>query len=117
MSRRSTTLRRLHHNSLFWRFILIGFAVLMPLTGAMVQLAGEERERAIEATHKRAELLITYAVDRHNHIVEEARAILRFFGRCSRDACRQLGLQLVSEASYGAASLDRYPSAMGCAWA
>ncbi|MGF9761448.1 hypothetical protein AAII07_40285 [Microvirga sp. 0TCS3.31] len=56
-----TKLRRLHHSSLFWRFILIAAAVLMPLAGALVQLAGEERERAIEATLKRAELLITYA--------------------------------------------------------
>jgi hypothetical protein len=78
MTHRSKTLRRLHHSSLFWRFILIGIAVLMPLTGALVQLAGEERERAVEATRKRAELLITYAVDSQNHVLEEAKAVLRF---------------------------------------
>lgn len=78
MIHRGARLRRLHHSSLFWRFILIALAVLMPLIGALVQLAGEEREMAIEANRKRMELLIDYAVDSQNHILEEAKATLHF---------------------------------------
>jgi len=78
MTARSTTVRRLHYSSLFWRFILIGLAVLMPLIGALVQLAGEEREMAIEANRKRVELLIDYAVDSQNHVLNEAKATLHF---------------------------------------
>ncbi|MBJ6123776.1 hybrid sensor histidine kinase/response regulator [Microvirga splendida] len=76
--RRDTKLRRLHHSSLFWRFILIGIAVLAPLIGALVQLAGEERAMAVEATRKRAELLISYAVESQDHVLDEAKAILHF---------------------------------------
>jgi hypothetical protein len=75
---RKTKLRRLHHSSLFWRFILIGIAVLAPVVGALVQLAGEERAMAVEATRKRAELLISYAVDSQDHVLDEAKAILHF---------------------------------------
>jgi signal transduction histidine kinase/ActR/RegA family two-component response regulator/HPt (histidine-containing phosphotransfer) domain-containing protein len=76
--RRKTKLRRLHHSSLFWRFILIGIGVLAPLVGALVQLAGEERAMAVEATRKRAELLISYAVGSQDHVLDEAKAILHF---------------------------------------
>jgi len=93
MKRRVTKLRRLHHSSLFWRFILIGIAVLMPLVGALVQLAGEERARAIEATRKRAEMLAFQAVQSHNHLVDEARAFLAFLAeadelRSGQPGCR-----------------------------
>src|SRR3712207_6866329 len=44
-------LRRLHRSGLFWRFLLIGIAVLTPLAGALVQLAGDERKTTRSEEH------------------------------------------------------------------
>jgi signal transduction histidine kinase/CheY-like chemotaxis protein len=96
-------LRRLHRSGLFWRFLLIGIAVLTPLAGALVQLAGDERRTAIESTRKRAELLISYAIDSQNHVIDQAGAVLRFLAdapevrsggpTCDAFLKRYLGLQ------------------------
>src|SRR5918997_1266418 len=96
-------LRRLHRSGLFWRFLLIGIAVMAPLAGALVQLAGDERKATIEATRKRAELLISYAIDSQNHVIDEAGAVLRFLAdapevrsggpTCDAFLKRYLGLQ------------------------
>jgi signal transduction histidine kinase/DNA-binding response OmpR family regulator len=96
-------LGRLHRSGLFWRFLLIGIAVLAPLAGALVQLAGDERRMTIEATRKRAELLISYAIDSQDHVIDEAGSVLRFLAdmpevRSGGPSCdaflkRYLGLQ------------------------
>ena len=65
MKRGTRALRQFHRSGLFWRFLLIGLAVLAPLAGALVQPAGDERTMAIEATRKRAELLAAYAAGSH----------------------------------------------------
>lgn len=78
MMQRNAALRRLHHNSLLWRFLLICIAALAPLVAALVQLAGDERKMAIEVTRERAELLLSYTVESQNRVIDEARAILRF---------------------------------------
>ena len=96
-------LRRLYRGGLFWRFLLIGIAVLAPLAGALVQLAGDERRMTIESTRKRAELLISYAIDSQDHVIDEAGTVLRFLAdapevRSGGPGCdaflkRYLGLQ------------------------
>jgi hypothetical protein len=76
--RRSSPLRRLHRNSLLWRFLLIGIAALAPLSAALVQFAGDERKMAMNATRERAEILGSYVIDSQKHVIEEARAALEF---------------------------------------
>ncbi|QRM27653.1 ATP-binding protein [Microvirga sp. VF16] len=71
-------LRWLDRNSLLWRFLLIGIAALAPLSAALVQFASNERRVAVTATRERTELLASYALDRQNQVVDEARAALRF---------------------------------------
>ena len=103
MIRGAKALRRLYRSGLFWRFLLIGIAVLAPLAGALVQLAGDERRMTIEATRKRAELLISYAIDSQDHVIDEAGSVLRFLAdvpevRSGGPSCdaflkRYLGLQ------------------------
>ncbi len=76
--RAGTRLRRLHRNSLLWRFFLIGIATLAPLSAALVQFAEDERKLAVTATRERAEMLISFAIDGQERIMEEARAALGF---------------------------------------
>lgn len=76
--RAGARLLRLHRDSLFWRFLLIGVAALAPLTAALVQFAGDERKLAMKATRERAELLVSYAIDGHGHIIDEAKTALLF---------------------------------------
>jgi signal transduction histidine kinase/DNA-binding response OmpR family regulator len=66
----------LHHSSLIWRFFLIGVIALSPLIGALVQFAGDERNMALNATRRRAELLVSFAIERHQHVIDEAKAFL-----------------------------------------
>jgi signal transduction histidine kinase/DNA-binding NarL/FixJ family response regulator len=66
----------LHHSSLLWRFLLIGVIALGPLVGALVQFAGHERNMALDATRQRAELLVSFSIERHQHVVDEAKAFL-----------------------------------------
>lgn len=66
----------LNHSSLFWRFLLIGIIALSPLIGALVQFAEDERDMARDATRARAELLVSFALERHQHVISEAKAIL-----------------------------------------
>jgi signal transduction histidine kinase/DNA-binding response OmpR family regulator len=79
--RAGTRLLRFHRNSLIWRFLLIGVAALAPLSAALLQFAGDERKLAMKATRERAEILISYAVDRQSHVLEEAKGILRLLGK------------------------------------
>jgi signal transduction histidine kinase/CheY-like chemotaxis protein/HPt (histidine-containing phosphotransfer) domain-containing protein len=76
--RAGARLGRLHHNSLLWRFFLIGIATLAPLSSALVQFAEDERKLAVTATRERAEMLISYAIDGQKRIIEEAKATLNF---------------------------------------
>lgn len=69
-------LLRAQRSSLIWRFLLIGIAAMAPLSAALVQFAGDERKLAMKATSERAEMLISYAVDRQSHVLDEARSIL-----------------------------------------
>jgi signal transduction histidine kinase/CheY-like chemotaxis protein/HPt (histidine-containing phosphotransfer) domain-containing protein len=78
MMRARLQLRWLKRNSLLWRLLLIGIAALAPLSAALVQFAGNERRMAVNATRERAEMLVSYAVDRHMHMLEEARVALGF---------------------------------------
>lgn len=71
-------LGRLHHNSLLWRFFLIGIATLAPLSAALVQFAEDERKLAVTATRERAEMLVSFAVDGQERRIEEAKASLNF---------------------------------------
>ncbi|MFC1455611.1 ATP-binding protein [Microvirga arabica] len=71
-------LQWLKRNSLLWRLLLIGIAALAPLSAALVQFAGNERKMAVSATRERAEMLVSAAVNRHMHRVEQARAALRY---------------------------------------
>jgi len=74
--RAGARLLRLPRRSLIWRFLLIGFAALAPLSAALVQFAGDERKLAIKATRERAEILISYAVERQSRVLEDAQAVL-----------------------------------------
>jgi signal transduction histidine kinase/ActR/RegA family two-component response regulator len=65
-----------HHSSLLWRFLLIGVVALSPLIGALVQFAGDERNTALDATRRRAELLVSFAIERHQHVIDEAKAFM-----------------------------------------
>ncbi|MGO4386997.1 ATP-binding protein [Microvirga sp. 2YAF29] len=76
--RAGARLGRLHRNSLLWRFFLIGIATLAPLSAALVQFAENERKLAATATRERAEMLIAFAVEGQERIIEEAKATLSF---------------------------------------
>ncbi|WP_243373429.1 hybrid sensor histidine kinase/response regulator [Microvirga solisilvae] len=67
---------REQRSSLIWRFFLIGVAALAPLSAALVQFAGDERKLAMEATRERAEVLISYAVERQSRMLEDTRVLL-----------------------------------------
>jgi signal transduction histidine kinase/HPt (histidine-containing phosphotransfer) domain-containing protein/ActR/RegA family two-component response regulator len=69
---------RPHPSSLLWRFLLIGVAALAPLVGALVQLAGNERDVALRAARERAEFLAASVVEGQNHTIEKARSALGF---------------------------------------
>jgi signal transduction histidine kinase/DNA-binding response OmpR family regulator len=66
----------LHHSSILWRFLLIGVITLGPLIGALVQFADDERNMALDATRRQAELLVSFGIERHQHVIEEAKAFL-----------------------------------------
>ncbi|SCY72676.1 hybrid sensor histidine kinase/response regulator [Microvirga guangxiensis] len=76
MMRAGARFLKLPRDSLIWRFLLIGIAALAPLSAALVQFASDERKLAIEATRERADILITYAVERQSRAIEEAEGIL-----------------------------------------
>lgn len=76
--RARSQLQWLKRNSLLWRLLVISIAALAPLSAALVQFAGNERRMAVSATRERAEMLVSTAVDRHMHRVEQVRATLRF---------------------------------------
>lgn len=76
--RAGEALRRLHHSSLLWRFLLIGIAALAPLSAALVQFAGDERKMAMNATRERAQLLVAYVIDSQNRVLDEAKTTLQF---------------------------------------
>ncbi len=75
---RGATPGRLHHSSLLWRFLLIGVAALAPLIGALLQLAGNERDMALRAARARAEFLASSVVEGQSHAVDKAQATLSF---------------------------------------
>jgi hypothetical protein len=47
--------------------LLIGIAILAPLSAALVQFAEGERKLAATATHERAEILLSHAIDAQEH--------------------------------------------------
>jgi signal transduction histidine kinase/DNA-binding response OmpR family regulator len=72
---------QLSRNSLIWRFLVIGIIALAPLSAALVQFAGDERERAMQAVRDRAELLGIHIIERQSHVIEEAHTALSFLSK------------------------------------
>lgn len=75
--RKAATLSQLSRNSLLWRFLVIGIVALAPLSAALLQFADEERKQAVKAAGEKAELLAAHIAERHNQLVDHARAVLK----------------------------------------
>jgi signal transduction histidine kinase/DNA-binding response OmpR family regulator len=60
------------------RFILIGFAASLPLVLILLNMADQERDRAMSAALDRVSLLASVAAEREAQLVEQARLLLMF---------------------------------------
>jgi signal transduction histidine kinase/CheY-like chemotaxis protein len=79
----------IHHSNLIWRFLLIGLIAVSPLIGALIQIAGDERDLALKASRERAELLISYATQSQRSLLDETRSALKFIAEAEEAKTRR----------------------------